>query len=361
MILNIQHLRAWAALAVVFFHMAPHFKNTSSFFSPFFNFIHQFGYAGVDVFFVISGYVIWISSSRQGKRKTPLHFLYNRAARIYMGYWPYFIFLCLLLWFLDTSKFTDVNFISSFFLTELNMVNLLLKVTWTLVYEMYFYVLFAFLLLLPSRLLPKALLVFALAIVLIQSIAIFKYDIYSVENFPYTSHFYTFFFSPFCLQFLSGCAIGMFFEHFRLKHLTATLTAAMLVFIFTLWYQNTYILPNGLLAQGYYMPERTALFGVFAMLLVAGAIETELRGTRFLPRFSRLFGGASYSIYLSHIPILFVFGQMGLMTVMKNHDWLLQLAPVIILASISIYSIVHHLWIEKPLLKMTKRLEKSLF
>jgi peptidoglycan/LPS O-acetylase OafA/YrhL len=59
MIINIQFLRAIAALLVVFYHTAAHFfvvgGETSG---NIFSLLSTIGYIGVDIFFVISGYIM---------------------------------------------------------------------------------------------------------------------------------------------------------------------------------------------------------------------------------------------------------------------------------------------------------------
>ncbi|MDH8644554.1 acyltransferase family protein, partial [Klebsiella pneumoniae] len=73
-ILSIQYLRAAAALMVVFFHadgMAEEYLNFGGL---------PFGAAGVDIFFVISGFIMWITTASE--RTTPASFAVTRIIRI---------------------------------------------------------------------------------------------------------------------------------------------------------------------------------------------------------------------------------------------------------------------------------------
>ena len=96
---DIQGLRALAILAVIAFHL---------------NLNLPFGYLGVDIFFVISGYVITQSIARQvfndGYFK-PLLFMKKRAIRLLPALSIMLILITLISFFIDTpnNSFTDTN------------------------------------------------------------------------------------------------------------------------------------------------------------------------------------------------------------------------------------------------------------
>src|SRR5690606_15242718 len=71
---GIQYLRAFAALAVVVFHAA---ERTGLHFA--------IGAAGVDVFFVVSGFIMMAISDRRPMQ--PVAFLRDRLLRIAPSYW----------------------------------------------------------------------------------------------------------------------------------------------------------------------------------------------------------------------------------------------------------------------------------
>ncbi len=70
----IQYLRAVAALGVVVFHAA---ERTGTHFA--------IGAAGVDIFFVISGFIMWVLAGT--RTTTPAAFLRERIERIVPLYW----------------------------------------------------------------------------------------------------------------------------------------------------------------------------------------------------------------------------------------------------------------------------------
>src|SRR5664279_2878735 len=87
----IQVLRGLAAVMVLMFHARPHL-NISSLTAPFSHYF-DYGFSGVDIFFVLSGFVVYKSSLRKITAKA---FVWNRLSRIYAGYWPVFlIFVCI--------------------------------------------------------------------------------------------------------------------------------------------------------------------------------------------------------------------------------------------------------------------------
>jgi exopolysaccharide production protein ExoZ len=155
-LVSVQLLRAIAAATVVFGHAeAEAFQATSDF-----NLIgFDFG-IGVDVFFIISGFVMWLSSSHLfGRPESPLVFLKKRFLRVVPLYWLYTVaMLAAIAIFpskLNNPDITLEMIVSSFvFLPHPNTIgeyNPVLALGWTLNYEMFFYALFALSLLLERN------------------------------------------------------------------------------------------------------------------------------------------------------------------------------------------------------------------
>ncbi|MCF6172900.1 MAG: acyltransferase family protein [Campylobacteraceae bacterium] len=94
-----QFLRAFAALFVVFYHTAQHYFAVGGEHSwNFFSFMSKIGYLGVDIFFVISGYIMWYTTHNTQGLKGVLEFVYARLTRIYPLYWSFFLLLILIYW-----------------------------------------------------------------------------------------------------------------------------------------------------------------------------------------------------------------------------------------------------------------------
>jgi exopolysaccharide production protein ExoZ len=154
---SIQCLRGVAALLVVVFHAqtAASLKLAGTSVLNGFHSLAQFGSMGVDVFFVISGFImVHVSRDRFGRRGAFTPFLARRIIRIVPLYWLATAVMVLLLvgvpHAFDTLRFDGGHAVASFlFLPTTNSAGEMvpvLGVGWTLSYEMIFYVVFALLL-----------------------------------------------------------------------------------------------------------------------------------------------------------------------------------------------------------------------
>lgn len=142
-------LRGIAALLVVFFHYSIHRPETDLGF--------KYGITGVELFFVISGFVITMSISRV---KRGVDFVINRASRLYPAYWAAAtITFALLLFKSFATKHSFVDASVGQYIANLTMFQYYLGFKdldgsyWSLIVEMIFY--FCILLLLQSRQLKK--------------------------------------------------------------------------------------------------------------------------------------------------------------------------------------------------------------
>jgi exopolysaccharide production protein ExoZ len=146
---GLQALRGAAALAVVTYHAVPGFS---------------FGQAGVDVFFVISGFIMVYTSARLfGQPGAPRAFFARRLIRIVPLYWAtsavLLIEILLRYGNLDAAGTSTMAAVASFFFIPWaqpdGSISPLHAVGWTLNFEMLFYCLFAAVVVLPK---PRALL-----------------------------------------------------------------------------------------------------------------------------------------------------------------------------------------------------------
>jgi peptidoglycan/LPS O-acetylase OafA/YrhL len=311
----------------------------------------EIGYFGVDIFFVISGYIMWHSTRAL---HGPLHgfdFAYRRASRIYSGYWPYFLIALVISASLMPQNLDQKDLLGSFFLTRTPIPELLIPVAWTLSFELYFYLLFTLLILLPERLHRSALFGGAAMVVLIQIHGLYHFGGYSRENFAEVTLLYRFFGSSFLLEFIAGALLAAGRRRLNLNPLVP-FGLFLLFLAAAIWYQNQ--LPEGNLSRGYYQPERVALLGSAALFCVWSLVALEDRRIAPFPRQALYLGAISYSLYLSHTIIL------GLIQVTGVQAWIArmemaQAGYLAIILLIVLYSALHYHWIESPLRHLFRR------
>ena len=185
---SIQALRGIAAMLVVFFH-STQFFNAYFQATPFGNFF-SFGFCGVHIFFVLSGFIIFtIHFLDINKPQKIFIYLKKRAVRLYPIYW-----ITLILAILLTDKtVTLYDFYKNILL--LNMpIEFINPVCWTLSFEVLFYILFSFLILNQTL---GTLLIFVWMFGVFGSIF---FDIKTPFIFRQTFHNYTVLFMMGCLS-----------------------------------------------------------------------------------------------------------------------------------------------------------------
>ncbi|SIQ10967.1 exopolysaccharide production protein ExoZ [Rhizobium sp. RU35A] len=279
---GIQYLRAIAALAVVLFHAAE--RSGENF---------AIGAAGVDVFFVVSGFIMMVIS--HNRQQTPASFLRERILRIVPSYW---IVTSIMVFGGALGLFPNLvldlpHLIGSYFFLPVPSPNggalwPVLVQGWTLNYEMFFYLAFAATLLLPEgRRLAALALLFGLLVATGLMI--------DAPGEPLL--FYT---QPILLEFLAGAVIGRLWLGGQVPR---TETGLMLIAGAVLAFAAIY-LTN--------MDFSTAICAPLAIALVLGVLALE-KGEALppLPGLAYL-GDASYSIYLWHTLAISVVLKIGL-------------------------------------------------
>lgn len=148
-ILSIQLLRGLAAWLVVYHHYNQVFFSWDMSKSIFGNnigyFFAHYGKLGVDIFFVISGFIIFLSAQRNLDSK---YFIFNRILRVIPPYWFFTLTMLFLSFFIPESVISDWTISSIIksllFIHHENPSPELdtypyLPVGWTLILEMVFY------------------------------------------------------------------------------------------------------------------------------------------------------------------------------------------------------------------------------
>jgi exopolysaccharide production protein ExoZ len=302
-LLSIQYMRAIAAIAVLSFHAAQRA-----------GFDFGIGAAGVDVFFVISGFIMWVISARNPLR--PVDFLARRAARIVPLYWLVTLVVAgtaiaapaLFPNLRPTLAHVAKSLLFYPHSDPAGFIAPLIVPGWTLNYEVFFYVVFAISLLTTLRIRPLVLTALLGLLVLAGQVAHATNPVWDT----YTS--------PLLLEFLSGVWLGKAWTDRRLPKPIVGLASLILGFgaIVVITFSGRDI-----------EAVRIFAWGLPALLIVAGAVSIDRAGlVRDWPVLKFL-GDASYSIYLVHglalslaarilaitgiggAPILFIAGILG--------------------------------------------------
>lgn len=293
------------------------------------------GAKGVDVFFVISGFVMIISSQRLfGTERGWSVFMSNRLVRIAPLYWVATTFKLVVLlamsrYVLHSSLDWEVIIKSYLFIPSRNIDGVVapfLGVGWTLVYEMFFYIIFACALYLNVN-------VFVFVGFLLagfSSLSLFQGDSQSV---------WWFITNPLIMEFYFGMLIGYFAMRGYCKlSVTASCAIALVALCYLMFSPNLFDLPR--LIEG----------GVPAALLVWCIVSVEGVIQSKVPRWVIYFGAASYSFYLFH-PLVSPLAPVILRRAGVDSFVLSVLLCVAIALS---FSSLVHTFLEKPMTSYIK-------
>ncbi len=300
-----------------------------------------YGMLGVDLFFVISGFIMVFVTRDWDKPGRVGEFLFSRAARIYPLYW--FVSAAVFaVWIIRpelvfSSSPNQPNPLNSVLLFP-SFAYPLLEVGWTLVYEMGFYFIFALLLLLPGRFRPFGLLVWAGTVAVGLSLG------WQTAN-AVAFHLI----NPLSFQFLAGAAMGLAFLRWDGSALLGWILFIAGGLSLGLWL----VIGGAVFDDGW---ARVIRFTPPAAALVLGAALLDRHGVSASKYWVRL-GDWSYSLYLTHL--------LSLVLVSKLWRVLdLGLSPVFLLIAVVFAIIIAGLTyriVEAPLHEGARKIRRRLF
>lgn len=300
---SIQALRGVAVLLVFLYHVSGVEKAaiiaSGGSEAPLVSGLWTNGYAGVDLFFVISGFIIvFVTGEVASGSRTAAAFLFARLVRIYPLWW--FFAGALMLYFFVTygapldivdtaSRGQSPTFHLVASLLLLPQYDLpVLPIGWTLIHEVYFYIGFALLLLAPPRFRPALLGVWAALVLLASALGLSQ---------PFAINIVTLIAHPLTLEFLAGAFAGLLVTSGRRWRpgLISALGIAGLVAMLA-WRTET---DDAMMLWG-----RVLYFGPPCVLLVYGLASLDVAGRIKLPVALVDLGNWSFSFYLSHIMVI---------------------------------------------------------
>ncbi len=303
---SVQALRGFAALLVLFYHIGEQMIHSARlqagggaelltdkwlFLGPW-----RQGYAGVDLFFVISGFIMVYVTYHSGRSAKDIgRFIYKRIMRIYPLWWVFasiyggYFFITYGIWSSPDLKGGTPPDIAYFIRSLLLLPQdskPVLRLGWSLIHEMQFYLIFAGLLFLPRKWMLPGLIFWG-------GVNLLGYFM----NFQHINAAASIIFSLLSLEFIAGALAAWMIIHGKIiKPKVVFLTGALL----------------SLGALGFYTDHstqltswgRVAVYTLPFAALIYGLSLLEIKDNLSIPKWLVLLGDWSYSLYLSHYLVL---------------------------------------------------------
>jgi exopolysaccharide production protein ExoZ len=332
--IGIQILRGIAATLVVFHHSLEESLAISANIAP--EWLIRFGACGVDIFFVISGFIIYsVTYGREPRNpeQAPL-FLLKRFIRIFPLYW-----ICLLatlaLWcsgYFYRSLHIDANIFASSVLLFPGR-KLVVGVAWTLVYEMYFYYVFAITLYIRNA-----------------RISVLTTTVFICAGFFWSKllpegSFKDFLSNPIALEFCFGLILAHFIHCQSLGG----------IWLRYMWLPGLILMAGGAAfaenkgsTAGLASNVRYLAWGLPALLVTVSFIRMQFDKSRLTKIFLPI-GDASYSIYLTHPTMMTLFASLIRFHILKPIAYPIILPLLFVMVCI-VFGFLIHYFIERPIL-----------
>ena len=344
----IQALRGIAALMVLFFHMAPHWELTPTL--AVFTGAMRWGFSGVDIFFILSGFVVYRSAKKSIPSGGFVQFMKNRLLRIYLGYWPVLLLIAgITLYGYDSELPSTQKIIFSTLLLYPNIWDNWLAPAWSLSLEIYFYLWISVITLVAKNSPMKAI---GIVIVFLAGWGLF-WLLRDVEMVFAGKQPLRYLFTGLGIEFLVGALVSEIYDRkpwlFQQRFGVMVGSAVLIVVGVGIGMTSPYFDRVEIM--------RVATFGMagLGMLLVFLSLESSRPRP---PIWLMAIGDASYSLYLLHTFLLDASGRIrfnnGIADGLSLLGFLLALPAVIVLLSLLWYR-----WVEKPIMRAARPLAQA--
>jgi len=359
---GIDILRGVAVTGVVLYHFFVLLDLTQSSFFPY---IHAFGSIGVPLFFIISGYLIYKSVDnsikKRGRRDGVINYLLHRFFRIAPAYY-FNLFVLLIL----AGVLMESNFLYSFsflkqILSNLTFTSYFIHRTsgfgfngayWTLNIEMLWYLLAPILLIYIKR---DRVLLFLSILSFIYLWAVGQGYLDFIFGFDSTTATYRLELQYLATQLMGQISYfiaGIFIYKYSI---TPHILSDKSIYILT-----TLIITSFVAIGGYFGMSHDILLNQLYKLSISIMIFTLLYSTK-IRGFDLLewIGKISYSLYLWHMPILFVMKKSSILSHLSIYSTLLLFTILLFaISSLSYYLVEEGGFMLRE--KVAKRLKESL-
>lgn len=326
--------RGIAALFVVFYHAALHIETNVPGARVLWGIPH-FGHAGVDFFFVLSGFIISYVHRRDiGNPHQVGHYLQRRFTRVFPFYWLVLSYYMLDTWLLHRSAFpsaTDV--ITSIFLFPHGN-GPIVGGGWTLVLEVMFYIVFS-VNILSRRIGAATLVVWGLAVA--TGLVVQPQHGHAILGAVM---------SPFCLEFFLGMAAATIANHRDIPGSRTLLIVSLVAFAIAGCLEDAGQL-NG------YGTIARLVYGGCSVPIILAIVDMERRGQLRVPRLMAVLGRASYAVYLVHLVAIGITYKLLSMAVTMNREWALPLWGLLCSTGV-ICGVLASIWIEQPVIRLVR-------
>lgn len=330
---SLQYLRGLAAMMVVYYHAVVQIDQVTGV-----RVLPMAGSSGVDIFFVLSGFVMWWTTA--GRQTAAGDFLLRRVIRIAPLYWMFTLLAAGIALFLPhllrSTRFDAVHVAASLaFVPWWNplvphddpiALTPIIVPGWTLNVEMAFYLLFAIALQVSERVRAYALAALLLAVFILARTVFIGTPL-------------QFYGTDLLAEFMAGVVLAIGLSRLSVRA-AAPWWVLLIISFAALWWFDEHR-PDG--------PQALSL-GLPALLCVIAALQIER--ARELPRSGllSLLGNASYSIYVSHI---FMIPAARMISGAIGFDMATAYGAVFVVGAMlaaACFGIAVHVMIERPLL-----------
>ncbi|MGN5376476.1 acyltransferase family protein [Sphingomonas hankookensis] len=315
--------RGIAACLVVLFHVnglvsSPQYWNEQLLAGVF-----RFGHAGVEFFFVLSGFIMTLVHQRDiGRASRIYNYAIKRIARIYPLYW--LVTLAVFALYFVSGNAKHALLYNSIFLIGLHAESVL-AVGWTLFHEITFYIIFGILIL--NR--KLGIVIFCIWMALCITSVWMNFSHYSLQTIN--------------VNFMFGILAGIYFNKLKITHVIMMISIFCFVAI---GLEEVYVKAVD--------PElRSIMYGLASAFGIAAAVSAEKAGSISSPYSMRLLGDASYSLYLVHYPVIAIAAQIWRNSPVK--DLPMPIAFVTLLAVALTAGLITHAVVERPIISFFNR------